>query len=106
LQRTTAATEAMYLMIRHAFDLGYRRCEWKCNALNAPSRAAALRLGFTYEGTFRQAAVMKGRNRDTDWFSIIDGEWPERRKVLERWLSPANFDVHGRQLTSLGGMRT
>ncbi len=105
LQRTTAATEAMYLMIRRVFELGYRRCEWKCNALNAPSRAAALRLGFTHEGTFRQAMVTKGRNRDTDWFSIIDAEWPARRAEFERWLSPDNFAADGRQLTPLGAAR-
>ncbi|MBC7988899.1 MAG: GNAT family N-acetyltransferase [Luteimonas sp.] len=101
LQRTTAATEAMYLMIRRVFDLGYRRCEWKCNSLNAPSRAAALRLGFTPEGTFRQAMVVKGRSRDTDWFSIIDTEWPARRAEFERWLAPDNFDADGRQRAPL-----
>jgi RimJ/RimL family protein N-acetyltransferase len=105
LQRTTASTEAMYLMIRHVFELGYRRCEWKCNSLNAPSRAAALRLGFTYEGTFRQVMVVKGRNRDTDWFSIIDTEWPARRVEFERWLAPENFDADGRQRTPLGAGR-
>ncbi len=92
LQRTPAATEAMYLMMRRAFDeLGYRRYEWKCDSLNAPSRAAALRLGFTYEGLFRQAVVYKGRSRDTTWFSIIDSEWPRIKSGFERWLSPANF---------------
>ena len=101
LQRTTAATEAMYLMISHVFALGYRRCEWKCNALNAPSCAAALRLGFTFEGIFRQAAVVKGRNRDTAWYSIIDSEWPDRRIAFERWLAPGNFDALGRQLATL-----
>lgn len=101
LQRTAAATEAMYLMILHVFELGYRRCEWKCNDLNAPSRTAALRLGFTFEGVFRQAAVVKGRNRDTAWFSIIDTEWPERRAAFERWLSLDNFDAQGRQHRSL-----
>lgn len=105
LQRTTASTEAMYLMIRHVFELGYRRCEWKCNSLNAPSRAAALRLGFTHEGTFRQAMIAKGRNRDTDWFSIIDTEWPARRAEFERWLAPDNFAADGRQLTPLGAGR-
>jgi len=105
LQRTTASTEAMYLMIRRVFELGYRRCEWKCNSLNAPSRAAALRLGFTHEGTFRQAMVAKGRNRDTDWFSIIDTEWPARRAEFERWLAPDNFAADGRQLTPLGARR-
>jgi RimJ/RimL family protein N-acetyltransferase len=92
LQRTTAATEAMYLMAAHAFALGYRRYEWKCDALNAPSRSAARRLGFTYEGRFRQAVVTKGRSRDTDWFSITDREWRRLAPVLERWLSPDNFD--------------
>lgn len=101
LQRTRAATDALYCMLRYAFDLGYRRCEWKCDALNAPSRAAAERLGFTYEGTFRQALVTKGCNRDTAWFSIIDTEWPARRAALERWLEPANFDPAGRQRVRL-----
>ena len=101
LQGTTAATEAMFLMMARAFDLGYRRYEWKCNALNAPSRAAALRLGFTFEGIFRQAIIMKGRNRDTAWFSIIDKEWPSRREAFQRWLDPANFDSRGVQLTKL-----
>jgi RimJ/RimL family protein N-acetyltransferase len=105
LQRTTASTEAMYLMMRAVFDLGYRRCEWKCNALNAPSRAAAARLGFTYEGTFRQAAVVKGCNRDTDWFSIIDAEWPARRAEFERWLAPENFAADGLQRTPLRILR-
>ena len=102
LQRTRAATEAMYLMMRLVFDeLGYRRYEWKCNALNAASRRAAERLGFTYEGTFRQAKLVKGRTRDTAWFAVIDGEWPARREAFERWLDPANFDAAGRQLTPL-----
>lgn len=101
LQRTTAATEAMYLMMRHAFDLGYRRYEWKCDALNAPSRRAAERLGFSYEGTFRQAMVYRGRNRDTAWYSITDGQWPAIRAELERWLDPTNFDADGDQLTRL-----
>ena len=101
LQRTRAATEAMYLMMKRAFELGYRRYEWKCDALNAPSRASAERLGFTYEGTFRQATVYKGRNRDTAWYSIIDTEWPARRAEFERWLDPANFDEDGRQRTRL-----
>jgi RimJ/RimL family protein N-acetyltransferase len=102
LQRTTAATEAMYLMMRHVFDeLGYRRYEWKCDALNEPSRRAAQRLGFRYEGTFRNAQVYKGRNRDTAWFSITDAEWPARRSAFERWLDPANFDADGRQRTPL-----
>jgi RimJ/RimL family protein N-acetyltransferase len=103
LQRTTAATEAMYLMMRHVFDdLGYRRYEWKCDALNEPSRRAAQRLGFTYEGTFRNAQVYKDRNRDTAWFSITDGEWAALRYAFERWLDPANFDDEGRQLSALG----
>ena len=106
LQRTIAATEAMYLMMRRVFDeLGYRRYEWKCDALNAPSRAAAARLGFTYEGIFRRALVYKGRNRDTAWFSMLDVEWPAIREAYERWLDPANFDEHGRQRTSLGSHR-
>jgi RimJ/RimL family protein N-acetyltransferase len=97
LQRTPAATEAMYLMMREAFALGYRRYEWKCDSLNAPSRAAAERLGFTFEGIFRQALVYKGRNRDTAWYSILDREWPALRQVFERWLAPSNFDADGRQ---------
>lgn len=102
LQRTVAATESMYLMMRRAFDeLGYRRYEWKCDSLNAPSRVAALRLGFTYEGLFRQALVYKGRNRDTAWYSITDKEWPAVKAEFERWLDPANFDAEGRQRTKL-----
>lgn len=98
LQRTRAATEAMYLMMRHAFeDLGYRRYEWKCDDLNAPSRQAAARLGFTYEGTFRKATHYKGRTRDTAWFSIIDSEWPARKAAFEAWLNPDNFDADGKQ---------
>jgi RimJ/RimL family protein N-acetyltransferase len=105
LQKTTAATEAMYLMMRRVFDeLGYRRYEWKCDALNAGSRAAAARLGFTYEGLFRQATVYKGRNRDTAWYSIIDREWPARRAAFEDWLAPSNFDANGRQHRSLGAL--
>ena len=107
LQRRPAATEAMYLLMRRVFDeLGYRRYEWKCDALNAPSRAAAQRLGFRYEGLFRQATVYKGRNRDTAWFSIIDSEWPALRAAFEQWLDPANFDVDGRQRQSLQGFRS
>ena len=101
LQRTTAATEAMYLMMKRVFALGYRRYEWKCDALNAGSRAAAVRLGFTFEGVFRQALVYKGRNRDTAWYSVIDTEWPSIRDAFERWLSPENFDPAGAQRTSL-----
>ncbi len=101
-QRTVGATEAMYLMARHAFeDLGYRRYEWKCNALNAASRRAALRLGFSFEGIFRQHMIVKGRNRDTAWFSMLDSEWPARKANFERWLDPANFDAAGRQRESL-----
>ena len=101
LQRTPHATEAMYLMMKRAFDLGYRRYEWKCDALNAASRKAAERLGFIYEGTFRQAVVYKGRNRDTAWFSITDQEWPDVRERLETWLASSNFDADGMQLTKL-----
>jgi len=102
LQKTTAATEAMYLMARHVFeDLGYRRYEWKCNANNAPSRRAALRYGFTFEGIFRQHMIVKGQNRDTAWFSMLDGEWPARKAAFEAWLDPANFDKDGRQRKSL-----
>lgn len=104
MQRTPMATEAMYLMMRRAFDLGYRRYEWKCDSYNYPSRAAAQRLGFSYEGTFRQAVVVKGRNRDTAWFSITDGEWPALRAAFERWLSPANFDESWRQRESLSAL--
>lgn len=105
LQRTAGATEAMYLMMGRAFDeLGYRRYEWKCDALNAPSRRAALRLGFTYEGIFRQATVYKGRNRDTAWYAIIDREWPALAAAHARWLDPANFDPAGRQRESLSAL--
>ena len=102
LQRTAAATEAMYLMASHVFDhLGYRRYEWKCNARNEPSRRAALRYGFTFEGIFRQHMIVKGQNRDTAWFSMLETEWPARKAAFEAWLDPANFDVEGRQLKSL-----
>ena len=102
LQRTVIATEAMYLMMRRVFEeLGYRRYEWKCDALNAPSRRAALRLGFTFEGIFRQATIYKGRNRDTAWYAIIDREWPALSHAFETWLDPANFDDAGRQRASL-----
>jgi RimJ/RimL family protein N-acetyltransferase len=106
LQHTPAATEAMYLMMRRVFELGYRRYEWKCDALNAPSRRAAERLGFSFEGVFRQALVTKGRNRDTAWYACIDREWPVLRAGFERWLSPANFDGSGRQRQSLAAART
>lgn len=102
LQRTIGATEAMYLMARHVFeDLGYRRYEWKCNAQNEPSRKAALRLGFSFEGIFRQHMIIKGRNRDTAWFSMLDSEWPKRKVAFERWLDHSNFDASGRQKRSL-----
>ena len=101
LQRSTVATEAMYLMMKHVFDLGYRRYEWKCDALNEPSRTAAVRLGFSVEGVFRQATVYRNRNRDTAWFSIIDSEWPQLNAAFTHWLSPANFDSDGTQRTSL-----
>jgi len=102
LQRTPLATEAMYLMMRHIFEeLGYRRYEWKCDSLNARSRKAAERLGFTFEGIFRQAMMYKGRNRDTAWYSVIDGEWPKLKRSFESWLAPANFDPTGNQKTSL-----
>lgn len=96
-QRTSVATDAMFLMMRHAFDLGYRRYEWKCDSLNAPSRAAAARLGFTFEGIFRQALVYKGRNRDTAWFSILDREFPALQRAFLAWLAPDNRDAEGRQ---------
>lgn len=107
LQRTRAATEAMYLLARHAFDtLGYRRYEWKCNALNAASRAAAIRLGFAFEGIFRNHMIVKGRSRDTAWFAMTDGDWPTRRVAFERWLDPANFDAEGRQRVGLAAARS
>lgn len=102
LQRTTAATEAIYLLARHAFDdLGYRRLEWKCDALNAASRRAAERFGFTFEGVFRKHQVVKGRNRDTAWYAITDDDWPAIRSAYESWLAPENFDHRGRQQRSL-----
>lgn len=104
LQRTRAATEAMYLMMKWAFEAGYRRYEWKCDALNRPSRRAAQRLGFSYEGVFRQATIVKGRNRDTAWFAVIDGEWQALEDAFRRWLSPANFDAAGRQRESLSDL--
>ena len=106
LQRTAGATEAMFLMAQHAFDLGYRRYEWKCNAMNAPSMRAARRLGFTFEGIFRQHMIVKGRNRDTAWFSMLDVEWPLRKANFERWLDPDNFDQQGRQRLSLTQLNT
>ena len=105
MQRTPVATEAMYLMMRHAFGLGYRRYEWKCDALNAASRRAAERLGFTFEGIFRQAIVYKGRSRDTAWYSIIDQEWPALDAAFRAWLDPSNFDADGRQRASLAALR-
>lgn len=102
LKRTRLATEAQYLLARYVFEeLEYRRYEWKCDALNEPSRRAAERLGFTYEGTFRQAIVYKGRNRDTAWYSMLDTEWEQRKHRLLQWLDPKNFDAHGQQRTSL-----
>lgn len=102
LKQTRAGTEAIYLMMRRAFDeLGYRRCEWKCDSLNAPSRAAAQRYGFGFEGVFRQALVYKGRNRDTAWYAVIDSEWPDIRQAFETWLHPGNFDTAGRQREKL-----
>lgn len=106
LQRRQAATEAMYLLMRRVFDeLGYRRYEWKCDALNARSRTAALRLGFQFEGIFRQATIYKGRNRDTAWYSIIDTDWPIVSQAFEAWLDPENFDAAQRQRRSLGNLR-
>jgi RimJ/RimL family protein N-acetyltransferase len=105
LQRTRASTEAMYLMMRRAFTLGYRRYEWKCDALNASSRAAAERLGFSFEGIFRQATVYKGRNRDTAWYAAIDRDWPRLERVFTRWLEPENFDDDGRQRARLEDLR-
>jgi RimJ/RimL family protein N-acetyltransferase len=105
LQQTPLATEAMYLMARHVFeDLGYRRYEWKCDALNQISRKAALRLGFTFEGIFRQHMIVKGRNRDTAWFSMLDSEWPSRKANFERWLDPSNFDADGQQRMALSSL--
>ena len=102
LQRSPAATEAMYLMARHAFEaLGYRRYEWKCNAFNAPSRRAAERYGFTYEGLFRQHMIAKGRSRDTTWYAMLDTDWPARKRAFELWLDPSNFDAAGRQKLGL-----
>lgn len=104
LQRTRAATEAMYLMMQWAFEAGYRRYEWKCDALNMPSRRAAQRLGLSYEGVFRQATVVKGRNRDTAWFAAIDREWPALREAFRLWLSAENFDTAGQQRERLSDL--
>jgi RimJ/RimL family protein N-acetyltransferase len=106
LQRTAAATEVLHLMLAYAFDrLGYRRVEWKCDALNARSRRAAERFGFTFEGVFRQSKVVKGRNRDTAWFAMLDHEWPRHRAAFEAWLAPDNFDEAGRQRLPLVDLR-
>ena len=105
-QRTRAATEAMFLMMRHAFGLGYRRNEWKCDALNAPSRAAAERFGFAYEGLFRRATIYKGRSRDTAWYSIVDHEFPAIERAFGQWLAPDNFDAEGRQRQRLADLMT
>jgi RimJ/RimL family protein N-acetyltransferase len=104
LQRTPGATEAMVLMMKWAFEAGYRRYEWKCDALNAPSRRAALRLGLSYEGVFRQATNYKGRNRDTAWYAAIDAEWPQLEAAFATWLDPANFDAAGKQRQSLSAL--
>jgi RimJ/RimL family protein N-acetyltransferase len=104
IQRSRVSTEAMFLMMQWAFEAGYRRYEWKCNALNMPSRRAAQRLGFSYEGIFRQAIVVKGRNRDTAWFAVIDKEWPALREAYSAWLSPANFTAAGKQRESLSDL--
>jgi RimJ/RimL family protein N-acetyltransferase len=107
MQRTIGATEAQYLFAAHVFDeLGYRRYEWKCNNLNAPSKRAALRYGFSFEGVFRQHMIVKGRNRDTAWFAMLDSEWPRRREAFQRWLDPGNFDTAGRQKVSLMSLNT
>ena len=104
LQGTRAGTEALFLMMQWAFDAGYRRFEWKCNALNMGSRRAAQRLGLSYEGVFRQAAVIKGRNRDTTWFAAIDSEWPALKEAFGAWLHPSNFDAEGRQREGLSDL--
>jgi RimJ/RimL family protein N-acetyltransferase len=107
LQRTPAATEAIRLLAHHVFeDLGYRRFEWKCDALNAPSRRAALRLGFTFESVFRQHMIVKGRSRDTAWYAMLDDDWPTVQRYLDAWLAPENFDAAGRQLETLAGVRS
>ncbi len=102
LQRSREATEAVYLLMKWAFEAGYRRFEWKCDAANIPSRRAAERFGFSFEGVFRQAGIVKGRNRDTAWYAAIDGEWPALRGAFEAWLAAENFDEEGRQLQALG----
>jgi RimJ/RimL family protein N-acetyltransferase len=104
MNRSRASTETMFLMMQWAFANGYRRYEWKCDALNLPSRRAAQRLGFSYEGVFRQATIVKGRNRDTAWFAVIDSEWPALREAFKAWLSPVNFDAKGRQKESLSDL--
>ena len=104
MQRTPVATEAMFLMMKHAFEFGYRRYEWKCDSFNAPSRAAAQRYGFSYEGVFRQAMVYKKRSRDTAWYSIIDSEWPALHDAYTRWLAPENFDAGGKQRMALSAL--
>jgi RimJ/RimL family protein N-acetyltransferase len=104
LQRSRAATEAMYLMMKNAFDLGYRRYEWKCDALNRDSRAAAQRLGLSFEGVFRQATVYKNRNRDTAWFAAIDSDWPRLQEAFQAWLQPSNFDANGKQRVRLSDL--
>lgn len=106
ISRTRVSTEANFLFAKYAFDvLGYRRYEWKCNALNAPSRSSALRFGFSYEGLFRRAAIVKGRSRDTAWYAMIDDEWPDIKQAYEQWLDPENFDAAGQQRTSLRARR-
>ena len=106
LQRTPGATEAQYLLMRYIFeDLGYRRYEWKCNALNGPSRQAALRFGFTFEGVFRKHMIVRGRSRDTAWYSLLDDDWPRAKAAFEAWLAPANFDADGGQRRSLAALR-
>jgi RimJ/RimL family protein N-acetyltransferase len=104
MQRTPISTECMYLMMRNAFDMGYRRYEWKCNAQNAPSISAAMRLGFSFEGLFRQATMVKGHNRDTAWFGIIDKDWPTAKAAFETWLHPDNFDNDGLQKQRLSDL--